>query len=122
MSAVSKKLIPASTALVRIGRLASSFSVQSAMPPKLMQPRQSRDTWVPVDPMRVNFIGPILVLEMLEVRGFGADARAGPARALQIGGSRPLAPPVSLDALVGQPEPVRRRGGLPEHVDRDAAA
>src|SRR5580658_2720117 len=80
MSAVSKKLIPASTALVMIGRLASSFSVQSAMPPKLMQPRQSRDTWVPVDPMRVNFIGSILVWEMLEDRRFGADGRAGPAR------------------------------------------
>jgi hypothetical protein len=29
-----------------------------------MQPRQSRETWVPVDPMRVNFIVPILVWEM----------------------------------------------------------
>ena len=76
MSAVSKKLIPASTALVRIGRLASSFSVQSAMPPKLMQPRQSRDTWVPVDPMRVNFMVPILVWEMLEGARFGAKAEA----------------------------------------------
>src|SRR5580693_1121811 len=56
MSAVSKKLIPASTAFWMIGRLASSSSIQSAMPPKLMQPRQSRDTWVPVDPMRTNFI------------------------------------------------------------------
>ena len=46
--------MPASTALRTIGRLASSLSVQSAMPPKLMQPRQSRDTWVPVDPIRTN--------------------------------------------------------------------
>src|ERR1700722_12071138 len=121
MSAVSKKLIPASTALVRIGRLASSFRVQSAMPPKLIQPRQSRDTWVPVDPMRVNFISQILVWEMLGDQGFGADAAAGPARKASNEPATPgLAPAISLDALVWQPQAFRRRRGLPEDVDRNA--
>src|SRR6185437_5770203 len=62
-----------------IGRLASSLSIQSAMPPKLMQPRQSLETCVPVAPIRTYFIGPILVWEMLEDRRSGADGVSRPA-------------------------------------------
>src|SRR6185437_14434352 len=147
-----------------IGRLASSLSIQSAMPPKLMQPRQSLETCVPVAPIRTYFIGPILVWEMLEDRRSGADGVSRPAlprrvlldrdQSALIGGARGWrggpreaamrsrsstargrghrralvallgvsAPAIRRDALVGQPQALRRRGGLPEDVDRDAAA
>src|SRR3546814_15230755 len=57
ISAVSKKLIPHSTALRMIGRLSASLKVQSAMPPKPMPPRQRREPCAPVEPIRVYFKG-----------------------------------------------------------------
>ncbi len=45
----------------------------------------------------------------------GAIGFAPPA-----GGS--AAPAIGRDGLIGQEDPIGRRAGLPEHVDRDAAA
>ena len=52
MSAVSKKLIPASSARRMNGRLASSGSIQGrhAVDPKVIVPRQRRETRRPVRP------------------------------------------------------------------------
>jgi hypothetical protein len=54
MFAVSRKLMPASSALLMIGRLFSSSSVHGWGPrsgtPKLMHPRQRRETSSPVRP------------------------------------------------------------------------
>src|SRR5665213_3399137 len=122
MSAVSKKLIPASTAFWMIGRLASSFSVQSAMPPKLMQPRQSRDTWVPVDPMRVNFIVPILVWSKARRTGFWrrAPPRDRVCRVTNPGGLRHVRDRASLGELAGQLAEGPRRLALQHAADRGA--
>ena len=52
-SAVSKKLMPWSSARRTISKLASCGSIQSASLPKLMHPRQMRDTRSPEEPSRM---------------------------------------------------------------------
>src|ERR1044072_1432951 len=58
MSAVSKKLIPASMARLKNGRAASSSRIHGRHfdDPYVMQPRQRRETLRPVLPRFVNFM------------------------------------------------------------------
>src|SRR5262249_6149748 len=60
MSAVSKKLMPLSIASLKKGKASASGSIQLRHTgfPKLMQPRQSRDTVTPVRPSNVYFMAP----------------------------------------------------------------
>jgi hypothetical protein len=59
-SAVSKKVTPASTARRTIGSAASSSSARgrTAGSPKLIMPRQIRDTFIPVEPKRTYSMPP----------------------------------------------------------------